>query len=275
MSNNVRITVLVNNTASRVDLIAEHGLSILIDYEGKQILFDTGQSNAVMSNAQKLGVDLACTDTIVISHGHYDHTGGLCAVLDTAPKAKIYLHPEAIQSRFSQKDLKAKYIGMSDSVKKAIGYHHITWTETHVNLFPGLTITGQIPRVDNFEDVGGAFFLDENCQKPDRLIDDQTLFIESSKGLVVILGCAHSGVVNILDYINKLTGREKIHAVIGGMHLLNAGQMRINKTIETLKKYDVQKVIPLHCTGQKVMEVLKNVFCDKCLLLGAGDKITF
>jgi len=138
-----------------------------------------------------------------------------------------------------------------------------------------VAVTGQVPRTNAFEDVGGAFFLDDNCQKPDNLLDDQTLFMESSKGLVVVFGCAHSGVVNILDYISNLTGCEKIYAVIGGMHLLNASPKRITNTIKAFQKYEIQKIIPMHCTGQKAMEVFKNVFGDKCLLLGAGDKISF
>jgi 7,8-dihydropterin-6-yl-methyl-4-(beta-D-ribofuranosyl)aminobenzene 5'-phosphate synthase len=275
MSNNVSISVVVENAALRADLISEHGLSLWIEYQEKRVLFDTGRSNAVICNAKKLGVDLACTDAIIISHGHYDHTGGLPGSLDIAPKAKIYLHPMATEPKFSQKTSNVKYIGMPDSAKKAIQGHHIVWTATPAYLYPGLAVTGQIPRINDFEDAGGAFFLDENCQKPDILLDDQALFIESSRGLIVVFGCAHSGAVNILDYISKLTGCEKIYALIGGMHLLNADQMRINKTIETFKKYDVQKVIPLHCTGQKIIEVLKSVFGVKCLLLRGGDKIGF
>ena len=275
MEEDINITILIENTAHKAGLKTEHGLSFWIEYGDKNILFDTGQSNAVMKNAKKLSVDLACTDAIVISHGHYDHTGGLSTTLDIAPKAKIYLHPAATESKFNKKDSNAKYIGMPDSAKKAIEGRHVVWTATPAYIFPGIAITGQVPRINDYEDVGGDFFIDEDCQKPDELLDDQALFIESSKGLVVVFGCAHSGVVNTLDYISNLTGQNKVYAVIGGMHLLNANQMRINKTIETLKKYDVQKVIPLHCTGRKVMEVLKNVFGNKYLILGTGDKISF
>ncbi|MBN1972454.1 MAG: MBL fold metallo-hydrolase, partial [Sedimentisphaerales bacterium] len=208
------VLVLVNNTTSRADLIAEHGLSLWIEYEGKQVLFDTGQSNAVINNAKQLGVELSRTDAVVISHGHYDHTGGLSAALDIAAKAKVYLHPSATELKFGRKDRVAEYIGMSEPAKKAIHGRHVIWTAEPAYLFPGVAVTGQVPRTNRFEDVGGAFFLDDNCQKSDNLLDDQTLFIESSKGLVVIFGCAHSGVVNILDYISKLTGCEKIYAVI-------------------------------------------------------------
>ncbi len=275
MSCDVNITVIINNTTLRDDLITEHGLSLWIEYDDKKILFDTGQSNAVISNSIKLGIDLASTDAIVLSHGHYDHTGGIYNTLDIAKKATIYLHPLAIEAKFSQKASGVKYIGMPDAVKQVIESRHVIWTATPVILFPCMMITGQVPRLNNYEDVGGAFFIDENCQRPDDLLDDQTLFVESLKGLIVILGCAHSGIVNILDYISNLTGCKKVYALIGGMHLLNASQTRINNTIETLNKYEVQKVIPLHCTGQKAVEVLKKVFGDKCLILRTGDKISF
>jgi len=164
---------------------------------------------------------------------------------------------------------------MSDSAKKAIQGRDVIWTATPAQLFPGIKVTGQVPHINNFEDVGGAFFLDENCQKSDKLLDDQSLFIESAKGLIVVFGCAHSGVVNTLDHIRKSTGQNKIYVVIGGMHLVNASQIRIANTIEAFKKYEIQKIAPLHCTGQSAMENFKNAFGDKCLSLGTGKQICF
>jgi 7,8-dihydropterin-6-yl-methyl-4-(beta-D-ribofuranosyl)aminobenzene 5'-phosphate synthase len=274
MIQNIRITTLVENTASGADLLAEHGLSFWIEYGDNRILFDTGQSNILIKNAKVLGIDLAKIDAIVISHGHYDHTGGLSDVLEIAAKAKIYLHPGATEPKFSKNVSGAKSIGMPDSAKEAIQGQHMIWTATPATIFPGISVTGQVPRMNDYEDVGGAFFVDENCQKPDVLLDDQTLFVESTKGLVVVLGCAHSGVVNTLDYISKLTGYNKIYAVIGGMHLLNASQIRIANTIEAFKKYDIQKVVPLHCTGRKAMEDLKHALGNKCMFLGAGGRIS-
>jgi len=273
MIQNIRITTLVENTASRAGLLAEHGLSFWIEYGDKWILFDTGQSNILTKNAKVLGIDLAETDAIVLSHGHYDHTGGLAAVLEIAEKAKIYLHPAAIEAKFSQKTSGAKSIGISDPTLKAIKNREVIWTETPTQIFPGVTVTGQVPRINDFENVGGAFFLDENYQKADELLDDQTLFIKTSKGLVIVFGCAHSGVVNTLDYISKLTGKKNIYAAIGGMHLLNANPVRIANTIETFKKYRVQNIIPLHCTGQKAIEVMKKAFGNKCVSSGTGGQI--
>jgi len=273
MKNTISITILVDDIPSG-NLRAEHGLSLWINCREKRILFDTGQSNLLLRNAKILDIDLTNTDAIVISHGHYDHTGGLSDVLEIAAKAKIYLHPAATEPKFSKNVSGAKSIGMPDSAKEAIQGQHMIWTATPATIFPGISVTGQVPRMNDYEDVGGTFFVDENCQKPDELLDDQTLFVESTKGLVVVLGCAHSGVVNTLDYISKLTGYNKIYAVIGGMHLLNASQIRIANTIEALKKYEIQKIVPLHCTGQNAMQDFKTAFGDKCLFLCPGGQIS-
>jgi len=273
-TNTISITTLIDDIPSE-NLRSEHGLSLWINYGEKRILFDTGQSNLLLGNAKILGIELANTDAIVISHGHYDHTGGLSNVLNIASKAKIYLHPAATEPKFSKKFSGAKSIGISDFAKKAIQGRDVIWTATPVQLFPGIAVTGQVPRINNFEDVGGAFFLDENYQKSDELLDDQTLFIESAKGLIVVFGCAHSGVVNTLDYISKSTGQNKIYAVIGGMHLVNASRIRIANTIEAFKKYEIQNIVPLHCTGQDAVENFKNAFGDKCLSLGTGEQVCF
>jgi len=275
MKEDIRITILTENTALKAGLKAKHGLSFWIEYGNKKILFDTGQSDLILHNARTLGIDISRTDAIILSHGHYDHTGGLPSVLNIASKVMIYLHPAATEMKFSQKASEIKSIGMSASAKEAIQDQHMIWTVTPAQIFPGMSVTGQVPRLNDYEDVGGTFFVDEDCQKPDELLDDQTLFIESSKGLVVVLGCAHAGVVNILDYISKLTSCNKIYTVIGGMHLLNASRIRIANTIEAFKKYEIQKIFPLHCTGKKAMDAMEKAFGDKCLCLGAGGQIGF
>lgn len=275
MNKDLCITTLVEDTALGGGLLAEHGLSFWIEYGDKRILFDTGQSNILVQNAKTLGINLAETNAIVLSHGHYDHSGGLPAVLDIAPKAKIYLHPTATEPKFSRKVLEAKSIGMSNLAKKAVQRRHVIWTATPAHIFPGMSVTGQVPRINNFEDVGGAFFVDEHYQKPDELLDDQTLFIESARGLVVVLGCAHSGVVNALDYISNLTSRNKIYAVIGGMHLLNASRVRIANTIEAFKKYEIQKVGIAHCTGANAVKRFSDAFKDQCFSCSTGTQISF
>jgi len=275
LKKDMRITILVENTVYKSGLKTENGLSFWIEYGDNKILFDTGQSDLVLHNARILGIDLTKTDIIILSHGHYDHTGGLPSVLNVASKAKVYLHPVATEPKFSQKTSEVKYIGMSDSAKKGIEDCLRTWTVTPVVIFPGMSVTGQVPRMNDYEDAGGAFFVDDNCHRPDELLDDQSLFFESPKGLIVVFGCGHAGVINTLDYISKLTGEKNMYAVIGGMHLLNANPTRIENTIKAFKKYKIQKIMPLHCTGKKAIDAIKNAFGEKCLTLKSGGQINF
>ncbi|MCP4610855.1 MAG: MBL fold metallo-hydrolase [Planctomycetes bacterium] len=275
MNKHLCITTLVEDTALSDGLLAEHGLSFWIEYGDKRILFDTGQSDILVKNAKALGIDLAEANAIVISHGHYDHTGGLSAVLDIAPNATVYLHPASIESKFSRKTSGVKSIGMPYLAKKAVQRCRVIWTVTPAHIFPGMSVTGQISRINSFEDVGGAFSVDKYCTIPDELTDDQSLFIESAKGLVVVLGCAHSGVINTLEYISNLTNRSKIYAVIGGMHLLNASKERIEKTISVFQEYNVQKIGVAHCTGASAVRRFSNTFHARCFSCSAGTRISF
>jgi len=159
MIQNIRITTLVENTASGAGLLAEHGLSFWIEYGDKRILFDTGQSDILTKNAKVLGIDLAETDAIVLSHGHYDHTGGLSDVLEIAAKAKIYLHPGATEPKFSKNISGAKSIGMPDSAKGAIQGQHMIWTETPATIFPGISVTGQV----NTSEFNCVYFIWRKC----------------------------------------------------------------------------------------------------------------
>ncbi len=272
----ITVTTLIDNTAAD-NLESEHGLSLWLEFGDKRVLFDTGQTDMILRNANLLGVNLDSVEAIVISHGHYDHTGGLKTILDIAPKATLYIHPEALKPKYSQKDSKTKCVGMSDSTKDVIRIladnRRVIWTEMPTEIFPGLFTTSQIPRNTDFEDSGGNFFISQDGQTPDKLLDDQAIFFKTKQGLVVLVGCAHAGVVNTLDYISKLTGGKNIYAVIGGMHLVNANLARIKHTIEAFKKYDIQKLVPLHCTGQKAIVALKNTFGEKCSPAEVGTKI--
>ena len=272
---NVRITTLVENSSSRPDILAEHGLSFWIELGERRILFDTGQSDAVIENSAALGIDLSTADAIVLSHGHYDHAGGLASVLEIAKNASVYVHPGAVVDRFSQRSAGAKPIGMSEAAKRALLSRGVIWTEKPVQIFPGVTVTGQVPRLNDFEDTGGAFFLDRDCRQADDIPDDQSLLIESSRGLIVVLGCAHAGVVNILDYSAKLSGKGCIYAVMGGMHLLRASDERVNRTIEAFERYGIERIAPVHCTGEAAVERIKRAFSKQYFASPAGVETIF
>ena len=277
MKYSVCITVLIDSSSSRSDVLTEHGLSLWIEYNGKNILFDTGQSDAIIKNAQVLGIDLSQTDAIVLSHGHYDHTGGLAGVVDFAANAQVYLHPKAPEAKYSCGDGRSRYIGMcrenKQQLSKMLSSGKVTYTNNRTAIYEGAVITGQVPRINEYEDTGGQFYSDQNCRITDLLADDQSLFLDSPKGLVVVCGCAHSGIVNTLNYINTLTKQDKIYAVVGGMHLINAGAERIEKTIAAFEKYDIQKIVPLHCTGDRAVKKMKVFWPERCLALGIGEQI--
>jgi len=277
MNPDIRIVVLVENTVSGPGLSAEHGLSFWIEYGDKRILFDTGQSDLLIRNAQTLGINLGRIDAIVLSHGHYDHTGGLAAVLDVGPKATIYLHTAALNTKFARQDTNVRSIGMSDLTKDVVRTQvdkgKVVLTEKPTEIFTGLYVTGQIPRVTSFEDIDSSFFADKYCRYVDTLPDDQAMFFDSPKGLVILLGCAHSGVANTLHYVVKLSGQNRIYAVLGGMHLWNAGKQRIEQTINVFRKYNVQKIGIAHCTGEHAKKQFQRAFPDRCFVCSAGTQV--
>ena len=275
MNSDISITTLVENTTSNPTLSVEHGLSFWIEHGQKHILFDTGQSDRFIQNAKALDIDLTQTDAIVLSHGHYDHTGGLSRVLGMAPKARLYLHPAAVEPKFSRSRLKARAIGMPDSAKQAIRDRDVIWTECPTQVFDGIGVTGRVPRINDFEDVGGPFFLDEDGRQSDPISDDQALFIESPNGLIIVFGCAHAGVVNTLQWISDIRRAKQLYAIIGGMHLINAGTERIEKTITALREYNLKRIGPAHCTGRNAVEKIKGAFPKQYFDCSTGTRIKF
>ncbi len=255
--NKLKITALVENTAGGKALLAEHGFSLWIEYGDKKILFDTGQGYVLKNNAAQLSIDLEDADAMVLSHGHYDHTGGM-EKIKKINKIKIFTHKDSLLPKYSKhRDDSVHTIGMKPFHENKLNYH---FNDRPVELYKGFHLTGTIPRITDFENTGGQFFCDKECRKVDNLPDDQAAFIETPAGLVVILGCAHSGVINTLEYISSLTGSRSIHTLIGGMHLGSASKNRMDKTIAGLKKFDIQNLYPAHCTGFKATAQMLQEF---------------
>ena len=270
----LKIITLVENTTNTRGLVAEHGLSFWIEFGKKRILFDTGQGNTIRHNSEKLGIRIEDADAVVLSHGHYDHTGGLCQLLKPTGKLKLFAHPAAFGNKYSKhQDGSVHDAGIQSACKNV----NETETEAKLNLnevpieiFAGFNLTGVIPRLTEYEETGGMFFTDEKCNSIDPLIDDQAAFIETSQGIVVILGCAHSGVINTLNYVRRLTNNRPIHSVIGGMHLVSAGNVRIGKTIWELKKLGLKYLMPAHCTGFPAMACMWQELPGICRPCSAG-----
>ena len=277
MSEQVRITTLVENTVFTVGLRAEHGLALHLQFGPHRVLFDTGQTDLLLPNAQALGLDLRDLDVIVLSHGHYDHCGGLPAVWRQAPRCRLWLHPAAVETKYSVSTRgSGRLVGMSAEAREIAGARARTvWIRGPTEVVPGLFVTGEIPRETGFEDVGGRFFLDAAGQRPDPLLDDQALFFESREGVVVLLGCAHAGVVNTLRHIEAITGRKPWRAVLGGLHLLHASTDRLDATVEALREWDVPLLVPAHCTGWPATARLWTSFPGHCATAGVGSRLIF
>ena len=278
MTEKIRITVLVENTVNQRGLKAEHGLACLIEIGGARVLFDTGQTALLLDNAKALGCSLESLDAIVLSHGHYDHTGGLAAVCNLSPTAQVFLHPAALEAKFSANaDGSALFVGMPQASKQAVANAgpKLILTPTCREVAANLFVTGEIPHQTDFEDVGGRFFLDERCQQPDPLADDQALFFQTPEGVVVLLGCAHAGVVNTLIHIKRLTVGKRIHAVLGGMHLGSASPDRMEKTIAHLRQESPNCLRPAHCTGISATARLWTEFPGRCSNAPVGTTLSF
>ncbi len=269
------ITVLVENSVQRAGLQAEHGLAVHLQAGDRAVLFDTGQTGLVLRNAAALGLHWDGLDAIVLSHGHYDHTGGLAAVRAAAPHARRFLHPAALAPKFSRgPDGAGRYIGMPRPAAQAlVNDPAVTWTPSPVEVIPGLFLTGAIPRNTGFEDTGGDFFLDPACTRPDPLEDDQALFFDTREGLVILLGCGHSGVINTVEHIRRLTGRRPIHTLLGGLHLLRASAERMRRTLAAFHDWQPRQIAAGHCTGLPALARLWSEFPARCLPCAVGSRL--
>lgn len=267
------ITILVDDR-SGLGLNSEHGLALWIEVAGQRILFDTGQGGVLLGNAKKTNIDLSTADAIVLSHGHYDHTVGVAAVLTLALRATVFCHFAALRPRYSMRGKEARTVGMPEASKEALealaeDRRHLVGAP--MTIAPGIGLTGVIPRDNDFEDTGGPFYLDICGAVPDNLEDDLAMWIETTEGLVVVTGCAHAGLVNALDCVRQVSGRKRVRAVIGGFHLAGASEKRLELTAEALKALSPDLIVPCHCTGEKAGAFFAEALGTQVKLVKAGD----
>ncbi len=268
-----QITVLMDDAPGGANLAAEHGLSIHLSTADGALLLDTGQTGKFIANAEQLGIDLTGIDHVALSHGHYDHTGGLPALLAINPKVRLWRHPDTFEAKYARAAAPPhRWIGVGAPTAGRISRQTIAATPQTV--LPNLRLTGEIPRQTD-EDTGGDFFTDADCTIPDPVPDDQAVVVDTATGPVVVLGCAHAGVINTLKHVAALLDTDHIRTVIGGMHLLRADDARLTATVNAFDALGVELVVPLHCTGAAATAFLQDHLGDRCVPGRCGDRFVF
>ncbi|WP_418791883.1 MBL fold metallo-hydrolase [Phosphitispora sp. TUW77] len=255
----IKISILVENTVYSSPFKAEHGWSVLIETPDWSVLWDTGQSSLFLENAQIMDIDLRKINKVVLSHGHYDHTGGLPALLSLYPQIPVHAHPDVFKKRYYVTSKKcSREIGIPKELIKHTDKFCLS--KEPQELFPGCITTGEIPRLYSIEDNLTSFYNDPEGMELDLLLDDQTLILNTSEGLAVILGCCHAGLANTFEHISELTGEHHFNLVMGGMHLSGASDKVIRETLDVLRKFHIKKIGAAHCTGHRGAIALEQAF---------------
>ena len=287
--NPLKFTVVVDNCVSpgaKAPFRAQHGLAVLIDTGANKILFDAGPSDIVIHNLGLLGVHPRELDAIVLSHGHYDHTGGLASVLTmAAKKIPVFSHPDIFKPRYAVEGSNCKYVGVPFT-KECLTHLGADFrpVEEPVELVPNLWISGPVPRETVYEEGDIRLVVAEgDCgcvtgelptvYSRDPLLDDMAIFIRCSKGLVVLGGCAHSGIINMINHGLKVTGAIKVHGLLGGTHLGPTSDPQKNATIGALEWFNPDFIASNHCTGFPMMARLSQVFGDKFIPAFCGTTV--
>jgi 7,8-dihydropterin-6-yl-methyl-4-(beta-D-ribofuranosyl)aminobenzene 5'-phosphate synthase len=275
----IKITTLDDNTSQGYGILGEHGFSVLVETRATKLLVDTGASPfTVVHNATVKGISLALIDAIILSHGHWDHTGGLESVLSTVGKEiPVYAHPAIWQRKgTSETSWQFSYAGIQFNREnlERLGACFVmnrkpTW------LTKDIVITGEEEMTTDFERVDSnlAIKRDDGTIVPDPMEDDQSLIIRTEAGLVIILGCAHRGVINIIRYAMKLTGNDRVFMVIGGTHLAPASHEQLLRTIQSLREIGVKNIGVSHCTGQNQAAALASEFGSNFFYNNSGNSI--
>ena len=261
MTVKLTLTVLCDNLA-KAPLRPEHGLALWLQGPDLALLLDCGSGETLQHNAEQLAIPLAACQRVILSHGHYDHSGGLVAFWAQGGECPILAHPDALLPRYSHHpDKPVRGIGMPRALVarlSALAESQRQWRTKPEKLTAYLGTSGEIPRHDPYEDVGGPFFLDESGQTADRLQDDQALWLSTPRGLVILLGCCHAGLINTLQHLQRITGIQRVAGIIGGVHLLHAGEARLAHTLQFLRDCSPDFIWLGHCSGKAVMTRLRH-----------------
>jgi len=249
-----KLTILCENSVGHpFGVVGEHGFACFIETPAGDVLFDTGQGIGICGNAAVLGKKLASIQAIAISHGHYDHTGGLPQVLEQTGPVAVYGHPDIFASRTWSDGTATRYIGMRHRREylESLGAQ-FNLIQNPVEISDRVHLTGEIARYNDFEKPDPNMTLHPQGARavcPDPIADDLSLVVDSEKGLILVLGCAHAGMINIFDHVLETFHRDRIYAVIGGTHLGFAQPAQFEETLKALDRYGIERLGVSHCTG--------------------------
>ena len=278
----LKVYVLVDDYARRRGFLGQHGFSALVEYRDAlttvRVLVDTGQDGrVVLSNARRLGLDLGQVDAILITHGHYDHAGGLLQLLDEVKLEgkPVIMHPDALKPKLAKRRGKLVSAGVPGLSEEAIRDRKAVpiISRRPVEISDNILSTGEIKRRTEFEQVRGFYTLGPDGLVEDRLLDDQALVVKMPGGLVVVTGCAHSGLINTVLHAQELTGEERLLAVVGGFHLEGASREVLERTVAELKRLGPEHVYACHCTGLRAFCELSSAFGPRFERLSSGSVV--
>ncbi|MGE4587527.1 MAG: MBL fold metallo-hydrolase [Mangrovibacterium sp.] len=257
------ISILTDNNPGRYTG-AEHGLSYFVEHGGTRLLFDTGQSNLFLLNAEIMGLEVTGIDFTVLSHGHFDHGNGL----DHLTGGRLVCHPGVFVRRYRSAD--RSYIGLNHSREELEQKFELITSVTPYLLSENIVFLGEIPRITDFESQKTSFVLDDGT--PDFVADDSAIALKTEEGLFVITGCGHAGVVNTLEHARNVTCEDRLFGVMGGFHL-KKDDRQTRETIRYLKKNKIKKVYPSHCTAPPAITAFSGHFSIS--RLKTGDRLHF
>ena len=271
----VQITTLNENTANS-GFVAEWGLSILIEADGLRLLLDTGPGFSTVYNAQLLGIDFATVDRIALSHGHFDHTGGLFEVLRRSREIDIVAHPEVWGSKYAVRGGAERYIGIPFTQEQLENLGaHFSLTREPLWITDTMVTSGEIPIVTDYEEIDSNLFVKKGEDLvPDTVPDDLALAVKTELGLAIILGCAHRGMINTTKHFQEITGEERVYSVIGGTHLISASPERMALTAAALREIGIKRLGVSHCTGLAASAWLAGEFTEEFFANNAGSRFT-
>ncbi|HEY5672975.1 MAG TPA: MBL fold metallo-hydrolase [Malonomonas sp.] len=274
----IKLTILCENSVERVTpggLIGEHGFACHLQTEQGDYLFDTGSGLGLLNNSERLAIDLSQLQGIILSHGHRDHTGGLRQLLEATGPTPIYAHPDLFSQRHSLNggELRAAGIPWEQSELEGCG-GIFRLSAAPQQITPQLTASGEIPRSETTAgDRNLLVIAADGSHTIDPLADDQSLYINTPQGLVILLGCAHAGLFNIIDHAIQLTGQRRIRLLLGGTHLKFCSAQQLTDTIERLADYQLEAIGAAHCTGLQQAQKLAERFGERFFFASVGTQL--